>query len=129
MENFLLVSGILGPFLIVWGLAVMFYPPRAQRMIEEITTSVSLPALFGMVLFLLGLFLVQTFNQWDTPSHIVVSLVSWLTLFKGFCFLLFPKVVAATRRPFFKKSNRWILILSGIIVTALGVYISLPGYL
>lgn len=129
MDNLLIASGILGPCLAVWGLAVLFSAKRIKQLFDELKKSITLSILFRLFMFVSGLLLVRLHNDFSTTHAAIVSFFSWSLILKGTSYLLPGMLQWKFFETFFKKIPVWGLMICGAIVFALEVYIAYPAYL
>jgi len=127
MELTLLLTKILGVYMLVAGLSGLFYPDRMQKALAEMTKSYLLPYFDGALALLIGLLIVLHHNVWNTASEIIVSLFGWIALVEGAAMMLLPHgFIMGVAKAFSSKqaATGW-----SIIAILLGAYLAYVGFL
>ena len=125
MNITLLLAQIWGPvlFAIAIGLfASRRYYVKVYKDIESEPLAALTFAIFSMAL---GIIHVKVHNLWTTPEAILITLLGWGLLGKGFLFAIVPTVA--------NKGGQWaarseLLSAGAGIVFALGLYLTWFGY-
>ena len=119
MEISLIAAKILGVYLVVSGLFMIFRGKTLAHMVKDMFDHPAVLYLAGVILiFLSVLFLVQS-NVWDGTWRTVITIVAWATLFKGVAYILFPEVL----RNMVNKKLLDSVNLYGIIAIIAGIYL------
>lgn len=115
---------------LITGLVLLFfglsYLTNARYWARAIKSMLRQPALmFPLVLILLicGLLIIVGHNIWVADWRVIVTIVGWLTVFKGVIVLIFPQVLSVYvtwREQTLTKTVRF----GGVIWAGLGGYIS-----
>jgi uncharacterized protein YjeT (DUF2065 family) len=93
MDIPLIVAKILGIYLVVSGLFVMFKGKTLPHMLEDFFNHQAIVYLTGVILlFLSSLYLLQS-NIWDGTWRTTVTVIMWLTLFKGLLYIFAPQIL------------------------------------
>lgn len=91
-EQILLVLGLV---LIVSGLAAYVNPPLFRRTLGSFYHNPGLIFFVGVVNLGVGLFLVINHNVWSSLGQIIVSIVAWAAVIRGFIMIVLPKTFLA----------------------------------
>lgn len=93
MELSLIAAKILGIYLTVGGLFVIFRGKTIPHLLQDFFNHPAVVYLTGVILvFLSSLLLIQG-TVWDGSWRTFVTLLAWLVLIKGFLYLFFPEVL------------------------------------
>lgn len=93
MELSLIAAKILGTYLIIGGLFVIFRGKTIPHLLQDFFGHPAVVYLTGVILiFLSSLLLIQN-NVWDGTWRTLVTLLAWLVLVKGFLYLFFPEIL------------------------------------
>ena len=123
MEISLLVAKVLGVYLVVSGCFLIFKGKTLPHLLQDFFGHPAIVYLTGVILiFLSSLFLVEH-NVWDGSWRTVVTILMWMTLFKGAAYIFFPE---ALHRMVNKKILNS-LSLYGLIAIIAGVYLFYLG--
>jgi cytochrome bd-type quinol oxidase subunit 2 len=121
MEISLIAAKVLGVYLVVSGLFMIFRGKTLAHMINDLFEHPAVLYLAGVILiFLSVLFLLQG-NVWDGTWRNVITLIAWATLFKGIAYILFPDVL----RSMISKKLMDALNVYGVIAVIAGIYLYL----
>jgi len=127
MELTLLLTKILGAYMLVAGLSGLFYPDRMQKALAEMSKSYLLPYFDGALALIIGLLVVLHHNVWNSTSEIIVSLFGWVAIVEGLALMLLPhSFMAGVAKMFSSKQTAmgW-----SIIALLLGAYLAYVGFL
>lgn len=125
-EMTIFLSQITGPIFLAIGLGIFIAPKyyiKVYRDIEKETL-----AMLGMAvgMIAIGIVWIGRHNIWDSVPAIVISLIGWGTLIKGFAIALFPGWV--DNMGDMAAKSKALLNLVGIFVLVIGVYLSWVGF-
>jgi hypothetical protein len=126
MQTSVFLARLIGPVMLVVGLAVLANQRAFRDMAEEFLASRALLFLSGLLIMPMGLAIVLTHNVW-ADWRALITLFGWLNLIGGAVRLLAPDTVMRTghamlRRPYFTT-------IAAAIWVALGLLFCLFGFL
>ena len=123
MEISLVAAKILGLYLVVSGLFMIFRGKTLPHMMKDFFDHPAVLYLAGVILiFLSSLFLLQG-NIWDGTWRTVITIVAWATLIKGIVYILAPDML----RKMVTKKLMDTVSLYGVIAIVAGVYLFYIG--
>ena len=123
MEISLIATKILGLYLVVSGLFMVFRGKTLPHMMKDFFDHPAVLYLAGVILiFLSSLFLLQG-NIWDGTWRTVITIVAWATLIKGIVYILAPDML----RKMVTKKLMDTVSLYGVIAIVAGVYLFYIG--
>ncbi|MCI5108492.1 MAG: hypothetical protein MRY49_01440 [Candidatus Pacebacteria bacterium] len=126
MSNTLMLTQIIGIYVLVASLSGLFYPERAKEALKEVTKSYIIPYFDGAIALIVGLLIILTHNVWNTLAETLVSLIGWLAILEGIAMLLLPQqsLIAFARR--FESSK--VVRIWSIIGVIIGAYLTYVGF-
>src|ERR1700694_4190948 len=98
MSTSLFLARLIGPVMLVVGLAVFANQRGFRDMSEEFLASRALMFLSGLLVMPVGLAIVLTHNIWTTDWRVLITLFGWLTTIGGALRLLAPMFVVKIGR-------------------------------
>ena len=117
MDTVLIASKVLGVYLVVSGLFLVFRGKTVPHLLRDFFDHPALMYLSGVVLiFLSTIFLLQN-NVWDGTWRTVITVIAWTVLVKGVSYILFPGMLYRIAN---KKLFGFVNIL-GVIAVVAGV--------
>ena len=123
MEISLVAAKILGLYLVVSGLFMIFRGKTLPHMMKDFFDHPAVLYLAGVILiFLSSLFLLQG-NIWDGTWRTIITIVAWATLIKGVVYILAPEML----RQMVTKKLMDTVNLYGIVAIIAGVYLFYIG--
>jgi|SRR6476469_6734751 hypothetical protein len=127
MQTSLFIARLIGPVMLVVGLAVLANPAGFREMAEEFMASRALMFLSGFILMPVGLAIVLTHNVWTADWRVLITIFGWLNTIGGALRLFGPLFVvraghAILRQPHFAS-------IAGAVWIALGLLFCFFGYL
>jgi hypothetical protein len=103
MSNSVFIARLIGPVMLVIGLAVLVNRRAFHELAEEFLASRALLFLSGLLIMPVGLAIVLTHNIWVADGRVMVTLFGWLNLIGGAVRLFAPAYVMQTGRAMLKR--------------------------
>jgi len=127
MATSIFLARLLGPILVVFGLAFVINRKGYTAMAAEFVASRALVYLAGAAALVIGLSIVLTHNVWAADWRVIITLLGWVSLAAGVVRLMFPEGVKRMGRDMFRSENP--VLISGIAFAVLGAVLCYAGYL
>ena len=93
MDISLVVAKVLGVYLIVSGLAMILRGKTVPHLLKDFFDHPAIVYLTGVILIFLSTLVLIQQNVWDGSWRTLVTVLSWLTLIKGLCYILVPEML------------------------------------
>lgn len=126
METTILLSKVLGLYLIIGGASIMlrerYFMPIIGGFVEERLTRM----LIGMLELLGGLFLVVTHTDWSSLPAGIVTVLGWTLVIEAAAYLLLPDDMIEKGVKML-NSQLW-YIAGGVFAISLGTYLAGFGF-
>lgn len=119
------LSQLWGPILLAIGLGIFVSRKQYIHLYRELEKESLAVMTFGIGAVIIGILQVVGHNLWGSLNEVVITLLGWGTLIKGFVFLVFPKFVDRGG-DWEVKSN--LIPAVGVLLLILGAYLSIVGY-
>jgi hypothetical protein len=126
MQTSIFIARLIGPVMIVAGLAVLLNRQGFRTMAEDFLANRGLMFLAGMMVMLAGLAIVLTHNVWTSDWRVLVTLFGWLLVIAGAIRMIEPPFLYLGARAFL--NHRAMPALAGIIWIVIGAVFCLLGY-
>ena len=125
MSNSVFLARLLGPVMLVVGLAVFANPRGFREMAEEFMASRALMFLSGLLLMPAGFAIVLTHNVWTADWRVLITLLGWLIAIGGALRLFGPLFVvkaghAMLNKPYFTSIAAAIWVVLGLLFCFFG---------
>ncbi len=127
MGTSIFLAKLLGPVMLVIGVAVLANRQGFRTIAEEFLASRALMFLGGLIIMPAGVAIVLTHNVWTTDWRVLVTLFGWLLAIAGAIRIVEPPFLLAGARIFLHR--RAALAVAGAIWTFIGLLFCLFGYL
>lgn len=119
MDTILLVSKILGIYLVLSGIFLITRGKTVSHLLRDFFDHPAVMYLTGVILvFLSSLYLLQ-YNSWDSTPNSVVTLFVWLVMLKGIIYIFAPRMLSG----FVIKNNRKMFVVYGVVAIFVGIYL------
>jgi hypothetical protein len=126
MQTSIFIARLLGPVLLVAGIAMLINRKQLDAIIAEVLRSPLLLLLLGIIDFAVGLAIVLAHNLWVADWRLIITLLGWLLMVRGAVRMLASEQAKAIATKLLKDSR---VIGGGLAVTiVLGVVLSYFGY-
>jgi hypothetical protein len=126
MQTSIFIARLLGPVLVVAGIAMLVNRRRLDAIVQELFGSPLLLLLLGIIDFTVGLAIVLTHNVWAADWRVIITLLGWALIVRGAVRMLIPEQAKAFGAKLLKNSTVICASLGATI--ALGVVLSWFGY-
>jgi hypothetical protein len=125
MSTSLFLARLIGPVMLVVGLAVFANPRGFRDMSEEFLASRPLMFLSGLLIMPAGLAIVLTHNVWTADWRVVITIFGWLCTIGGALRLFAPAYLLRTarallQRPLFTPIAAAIWVVLGLLFCFFG---------
>ena len=125
MSTSVFIARLIGPVMLVIGLAVFANPRGFREMAEEFLASRALMFLSGLLIMPVGLAIVLTHNIWAADGRVMITLFGWLNAIGGAVRLVAPAYVidagrAMLKRPYFIPAAAAIWVVAGLLFCLFG---------
>ena len=125
MSTSVFIARLIGPVMLVIGLAVFANQSAFRNMAEEYLASRALIFLSGLLIMPVGLAIVLTHNIWAADGRVMITLFGWLNAIGGAVRLVAPAYVieagrAMLKRPYFIPAAAAIWVVAGLLFCLFG---------
>ncbi len=119
MNIIILVSKILGIYLVVSGLFVLLRGKTIPHLLKDFFDHPATVYLTGIILvFLSSMYLIQ-YNIWNGTWKTIVTVFVWLVMLKGLTYIFLPRIISEETI----KKMRNLFGAYGLIAIIIGVYL------
>jgi hypothetical protein len=126
MQTSIFLAKLMGPILLVAGIAMLVNRKELDALAQELLRSRALLFLLGLIDLAIGLAIVLTHNVWVGDWRLIITLLGWLLIVRGAVRVLIPDQVKALGTKLLKNANA---VTGSLAVTiALGLVLSYFGY-
>ena len=103
MSTSVFIARLIGPVMLVIGLAVFANQRAFRELAEEFLASRALTFLSGLIIMPAGLAIVLTHNIWAVDGRVMITLFGWANAIGGAIRLAAPAYVMQSGRAFLKR--------------------------
>ena len=118
-----LLAAFVGLYLIAAGIGLLREQDSYSKMLNEFRDNTALGFVTGAFVLALGAAMVAVHDVWTGPLAIIVSVIAWWTLIKGFCLLAIRNQFLAWANVVSLKNSA----LLGTVVIVLGAALLAAG--
>jgi len=119
MDISLVVAKILGVYLVVSGLFLIFRGKTLPHLLQDFFGHPAIVYLTGAILIFLSTLLLIQNNIWDGTWRTIITVFGWLIFLKGVAYLFIPKML----QKMVSKKFLGALNLYGLIAIVIGLYL------
>lgn len=120
------LAKLLGPVMIVIGLAVLINQEDFRKLSQEFISSRALLFLSGMIILPAGIAILIVHNVWRLDWRVLITIMGWLLTVGGAIRLLAPRFVAERANGVLKFPQ--MPLIAGIVWAAIGFVLFFYGY-
>lgn len=118
---------IFGLMYLTVGLGILLNPRYYKQMFMDFKTSVAVMYLGGIFAFAIGFLLITFHNIWVKDVSVIITIVGWMALIKGFLIIAAPKLIMKAV-DIFTNVRTSTLSTMAVFVTLLGVLFIWLGF-
>ena len=126
MQTSIFLAKLMGPVMIVIGLAVLIHQEDFRKLSQEFISSRALLFLSGMIILPAGIAILIVHNVWRLDWRVLITIMGWLMTIGGAVRLLAPRFVTERANTVLKHPQ--MLLIAGIIWAAIGFVLFFFGY-
>jgi len=127
MSTSLFLARLIGPVMLVVGLAVFASQRSFRDMAQEFMASRALLFLSGFLLMPAGLAIVLVHNVWTADWRVLITIFGWLNVIGGALRLFAPPLLLKTGRTLLKQPH--FTVIAASIWVVIGLLFCFFGYL
>jgi hypothetical protein len=127
MSNSLFLARLIGPVMLVIGLAVFANQRGFRDMAEEFMASRALMFLSGFLIMPVGIAIVLTHNIWTADWRVLITIFGWLNVIGGALRLFAPPLLVKAGRAMLKQPQ--FTPVAAAIWVIIGLLFCFFGYL
>jgi hypothetical protein len=127
MQSSLFLARLIGPVMLVIGLAVFANQRGFRDMAEEFLASRALMFFSGFLIMPAGVAIVLTHNVWTADWRVLITIFGWLNVIGGAVRLVGPPLLVKAGRAMLKQP--WFIPIAAAIWVVLGSLFCLFGFL
>lgn len=125
MDTSLLVAKCAAIIYLSFGFGMLLQPSYYKATLQELITSKTFLVMGSLLAIVLGVVLIAYHNVWQANWLISITIIGWISLFKGVFILALPEVyLKISKKIFTPKSIKWLTIL----VLAVGLFFLYFGF-
>ena len=117
---------LIGPVMIVIGLAVIIHQEDFRKLAQEFISSRALLFLSGLIMLPAGIAILIVHNVWRLDWRVLITIMGWLLTVGGAIRLLAPRFVAERGSTMLKHPQ--MPLIAGIVWAAIGCILFFYGY-
>jgi hypothetical protein len=121
MELSILMAKIFSAVYLAAGLGVLLNPRYYSRIMDDMLKNVAVTFIYGFFAIIFGVFMVTYHNFWVKEWTVVVTLVGWVSLIKGFMFLVLPQTLKVAK-------PMYVLRYFAIFALAIAIFFGYYGF-
>lgn len=105
------------------GVGVLGGQVKLTNLIDSFAKSSGLTMVTGMMSVIIGMLIVVNHNVWVQDWPVLVTIIGWAALIKGFLYLAFPTTLTSFK-PMFRNEQGW-----GLFMIVLGAVFGYFGFI
>ena len=126
MDISIFLARAIGSFLLISTLSILVRYKHFVLIEKEAVKNPILVYLSGFSILILGILLVLSHNIWVLDWRVLITIISWIVLFKGILRIFFPELVVNLIN---KKSHNQLFALAEALFFFIGFYLVYQGFL
>lgn len=127
MDISLFLAKVMGLYFVIISLSVLINKNRMLSIITGIIQNPSLQFMMGLNILIIGIILILSHNVWVASWQIIITIISWLILFKGILNITFPSLAQSMTKPFLH--SQVMPYISVLINFLLGLFLCYYGFM
>lgn len=120
MENNIFIAQLIGIYSVVTSLSMFLKNKMLMGVFDGLFKTRTLSYVLGVMIFILGLIMVLSYNSWSSGPEAVISLASWLVLVEGISYLFLSQNSFLKMLNWIHHKSVYYSIATGYLI--LGIY-------
>ncbi len=120
------LAKILGLYFLSVGLAFIINPDRLRQLYPQIKRDENFLLLGGMLALLIGAFVVALHNIWSLDWPLIITVLGWWSLLKGFGLLVYPDFIKYFS--FLENRSNLFYRLISLVYLCIGLFLVCMGW-
>ncbi|MGI9412339.1 MAG: hypothetical protein ACR2PM_01630 [Hyphomicrobiales bacterium] len=125
MEASLLIARIIGPLFTLIAVGMLFNRETYGVIMAEFVESRALIYLSGAIALVTGIVIVHFHNLWVADWRVIITVIGWMSLFKGVVRIVYPQAVRKVGKRFIKHAP--LMTGSAVVILVLGAFLTVKG--
>lgn len=125
MELSLFLAKVLGLYLVIFGLALLYNRASMVKAVNEVFSNSGCALLLAIMTLIVGILLVVSHNVWVMAWPVAITILAWLILLKGVMRLYCPAKAKAWMK---KIESGKVYYTITTIALLLGAYLTYIGF-
>ena len=126
MDASIFLAKVIGLFLSISTISIIIRYKQFALIEKEVAKNPLLIYLSGFSALILGILLVVSHNMWVLDWRLIITIIGWMTLFKGIFRIFYPETVI---KLISQKMNNKFFLLAEIIFFFVGLYLIYYGFI
>ena len=122
MELSILVAKIFTLYVLAIGVGVLSGKLNMNKVIDDLEKSQGLSLAIGFTLLVMGALLVQYHNIWVKDWTVLITILAWAVLIKGFLLIAYPQALFSTGK-IYKNAKPSLGVLFIVVGLVLGYFL------
>lgn len=122
----LILAKALGLYFVAVGLALVLNPSRIKTLYQQLIKDESFLFLGAIIALLIGAFIISVHNLWVAGWPVIITLIGWWSLIKGFILLVYPEAL----KPLWSKAlnSPEFIRIAGVVWLVIGAFLAYHGW-
>ena len=122
----IILAKIFGIYFLAIGVAFIINPERFKRMCQQIVKDENSLFIGGLLALLIGAVVISIHNNWLLGWPVIITLLGWWSLIKGFAILIYPESIKFLS--FIQNRSRLFYQAISLIYIVIGLFLAYKGW-
>ena len=127
MDSSTLLARLMGPYIIVIGISLIFNQKVFRQIMEDLPKNPSLVFVTGLLTFVAGLATVLFHNIWVADWRAIITIFGWIILIKGVLLVILPGTLVKVTKIY--SNNFKLVLVPWTIMILIGIFLTIKGYI
>lgn len=120
------LAKVIGLYFVIFGISMLIAKSSYQEMLKDVIAHPAVILMGGSISLLLGVLIVVNHNIWDMNWRLLITLIGWIILIRGFIWTTFPKKIQSMVTKYVQSSFPY--YISTVIMIVLGLILCFIGF-
>jgi len=126
METSIFIAKFLGVAYIIFGLGILLNTKYYKKMLDDLIKNSANVLYGGIFALVVGFLIIYYHNIWVASWTVVITIIGWLGLLKGFLLIVFPNFYVSWTKALVR--NESFMPIYGFLAFLLGLYFIYFGF-
>ena len=111
MNSSVFIAKVFSYYVLIVAIPMLLKPKYFKKLIKDLLSDTVVVSVMSFFIIILGLVMIQVHNIWVNDWRIIITIISWWVLLKGFVMFYNPKLLMKINKPVLQNNTTYYVAL------------------